>query len=138
MKKRILVVDDDPLISRALMRGLTATEKYEVQELDDPTKAVEVARVFRPDLILLDVMMPELDGMTVAAQIEEDSELGTTPVLFQTSLLAPDDVRLKGLHLNFPFLAKSSVSEMVQDVDKYIEMLSNSAQSASIPDEAQT
>jgi len=67
MKKRILVVDDEPAASLFIKGSLEATELYEVRTENQGRKAIEEARKFQPDLILLDVLMPDMLGSEVWA-----------------------------------------------------------------------
>jgi CheY-like chemotaxis protein len=71
-KPRILIVDDNPRFSQSARRILQQTGQYVVCEENDAASALETARSFRPDLILLDLVMPQLDGAEVAAQVESD------------------------------------------------------------------
>ena len=72
MKKKILVVDDEVRIAKMIRRNLEAEGAYEVVIETDSTRALAVARKFEPDLVLMDVMMPEMDGGEVAALLSED------------------------------------------------------------------
>ena len=67
-KKTILIVDDEKMILNLLSRNLTK-EGYNVLEAQDGLEAVEIAQEKKPDLILLDVMLPKLDGLTVCKRI---------------------------------------------------------------------
>lgn len=75
--KRILVVDDDPKILKALDQALTQ-EGYEVLKAEDGIEALRLAREQKPDLIVLDIMLPKMDGFEVCAQLRMT---GNTPVL---------------------------------------------------------
>jgi CheY-like chemotaxis protein len=86
-QKRILIVDDDPNSTHLVKVLLERTGGYVVQEENNATNAFETARNFRPDAILLDIMMPQTDGAEVAAQIEADLELHSTPIIFLTALV---------------------------------------------------
>ena len=81
---RILVVDDYSSV-RTLLRVLLEAEGYRIMEASDGTEALEVAASIRPDLIILDLMMPELDGEHVIAQLHEDESLKDLPVLVLTA-----------------------------------------------------
>jgi len=89
--KRILVVDDEPSVTRSLKLNLEATAGYEVRTENDSTRAVDAAREFHPQLILLDVLMPRLDGCDVSARIHADPELKDTPIVFLTALATNED-----------------------------------------------
>lgn len=107
MKKKILLVDDEAAITRIMRRNLEATGRFEVIDVNDPEKALDTARSFRPDLILLDVMMPEMDGGEVAAQIEADSTLSSIPIIFLTAIVSRNEVEPTGSTIgSHKFLAK--------------------------------
>jgi len=75
-KKRILVVDDDPKILKALDQALQQ-EGYEVYRAEDGLQALEMARKVKPDLMILDVMLPKMDGFEVLAQLQSEGGIPT-------------------------------------------------------------
>jgi two-component system alkaline phosphatase synthesis response regulator PhoP len=81
---RILVVDDDPDILEFLSYNLKK-EGYEVREAPNGKVALQVAPTFRPDLILLDVMMPEMDGITTCQELRKMSSLRNVFIVFLTA-----------------------------------------------------
>ena len=81
---KILLVDDDPDIIELLEYNLKK-EGYETASANDGVQAVEVAKIFKPDLILLDVMMPLQDGIETARQIRQLPEFKDTYILFLTA-----------------------------------------------------
>jgi putative two-component system response regulator len=87
MKKRILIVDDEPQFTSMLRLTLEAQGYYQVQAENSASAARQAARFFDPDLIILDVMMPELDGSELAATLKEDRLLRDVPILFMTALV---------------------------------------------------
>jgi two-component system, OmpR family, alkaline phosphatase synthesis response regulator PhoP len=89
--KRILIVDDEPAITRSLKLTLEAAPGYEVRTENDSTRAIDAAREFHPQLILLDVLMPDLDGCDVSARLHADPELADTPIVFLTALAHNED-----------------------------------------------
>ena len=91
MKTRILVVDDESEFTSMLKANLELAGFYQVAEENNETRAVGTAREFGPHLILLDVMMPHLEGSEVATLIREDRHLRDTPVLFLTALVSEAD-----------------------------------------------
>jgi len=93
MKKRILVVDDEPDFTYSIRMGLETLGNYEVREENAASHARRAAREFMPHLILLDIMMPDLDGSEVAAEIREDHKLRNVPVVFCTALVSKKEVR---------------------------------------------
>src|SRR3954471_16184929 len=82
--RRVLVVDDEPSI-RLLCRVNLAAAGMEVLEAGDGRNAIEVARTADPDLVLLDVMMPGIDGWGVAGRLAEDEQTRDLPVIFLTA-----------------------------------------------------
>jgi two-component system, OmpR family, response regulator len=106
-RKRILVVDDEPSITRLLKLNLEQTGDYEVATENSPRLAVLTAEEFRPDLILLDVMMPGLDGGDLAAAFEANHATKGVPIVFLTATVTREEVRARhGLVGGLPFLAK--------------------------------
>ena len=85
-KRRILIVDDHRDSTDRLKILLERTGGYLVSEENDAAKAHQTAHKFRPDLILLDIMMPERDGVELATEISADPELQRTRILFVTAL----------------------------------------------------
>jgi len=83
-KSKILVVDDDPDTREILDARLKACG-YDVFLASDGFKALEIIRENRPDLILLDVMMPEIDGFTVCKFLKDKEETKDIPVIFLTA-----------------------------------------------------
>jgi CheY-like chemotaxis protein len=84
--KHILIVDDEPSVTRTLKLNLERTLRYNVRTENDARRVMSVAREFQPDLILLDVIMPGIDGCEVSARIHTDPELKDTPIVFLTAL----------------------------------------------------
>src|SRR5712691_3253920 len=98
-KKRILLVDDEATITRTLKLYLEGTGAYEVRAENRGSAALEAARTFKPDLILLDVAMPDMDGGDVAAQIRGDEALKDSPIVFLTALVKKQEVVATGVSL---------------------------------------
>jgi CheY-like chemotaxis protein len=113
-KARILIIDDSRDLTYSAKRALERTRRYSVWEENDPAKAHQTAQRVKPDLILLDIAMPETDGGEVAARIESDPTLHRTPIVFLTGLVTKAEAR-SGLRIQgHPFLAKPiSVPDLV-------------------------
>lgn len=90
-RKKIMVVDDEVALTRMMRLNLEQTERFEVHEVNAGSQALEAARTFRPDLIFLDVMMPDLGGDEVAEQLREDPQLANVPYVFITAIVTKDE-----------------------------------------------
>ena len=86
--KKVMVVDDEEGFTKLLKMNLEKTGLYEVRIENQSTKALEVAREFQPDVVLLDIVMPDMDGGDVAAQFQDDPMLRRVPVIMLTALVA--------------------------------------------------
>ena len=96
--KRVLVVDDDRVIQQLLEVNLEL-EGYEVVgSALDGLEALELARKLRPDVILLDIMMPKLDGLEVCRRLKADTKLSKIPVILLSARAQDMDVR-EGLEI---------------------------------------
>ena len=118
-KRRILIVDDDPESTHVVKILLERTGRYLVLEENDAAKAHQSAQNFRPDVILLDIMMPETDGGEVTAQIEADPELQKTPIIFLSALVTKAEAKA-GLRIQgHPFLAKPiDIPELISGIEE--------------------
>jgi two-component system OmpR family response regulator len=106
-KKRIFIVDDEPSITRGLKLNLEATDRYIVRTENDAKAALAAAEEFGPDLILLDVLMPDLDGGQLASRLQESARLKAVPIVFLTAAATKKEVYARGGKVGgFPFLAK--------------------------------
>ena len=121
-KKKILVVDDEPSMTRMLKRNLESTGKYEVRTENSGDVAVAAARDFRPDFILLDVMMPGVDGGDVAARLKEDKALQSIPVVFLTAIIKKDETAPTGSNIGgCEYLAKPiKLEDLVACIEKHL------------------
>ena len=90
-KKRILVCDDDPVILRLLQVNLEL-EGYEALLAHHGAKAIEMALSERPDLIILDIMMPRMDGYEAVQNLKADHRTSSIPVIFLSAKAQPSDI----------------------------------------------
>jgi len=121
-KKRILVVDDEASLTRMLKRNLESTGRYEVHTENSGAAGVAAARAFHPDFILLDVMMPGVDGGEVAAQLREDKALEKIPVVFLTAIVKQEETTATGGTIGgCEYLAKPiKLEDLVACIQKHI------------------
>ena len=95
---RILMVDDEPDIRTVELLSLTAVGGFTVELCSSGRDAIQKAAAFAPDLFLLDVMMPGMDGPTTLKELREIAGLENTPAVFMTAKVQAHEVtRLKAL-----------------------------------------
>jgi len=118
-KPCILIVDDNHDFTRAAKLALEKSGRYFVSEENDATKAHQTAQSLKPDLILLDIAMPETDGGEVVARIQSDPALHRTPIVFLTALVTKAEAR-PGLRIQgHPFLAKPiSIPDLITGIEE--------------------
>src|SRR6476469_2499832 len=92
-KTRVLIVDDNPRFARSAQLFLEHTGKYFACAVSDPRQTLETARRFKPDLVVVDLIMQKADGLEVALQLEEDWALHEVPIVFVTALITREEAR---------------------------------------------
>jgi two-component system alkaline phosphatase synthesis response regulator PhoP len=122
MKKRILVVDDEPAITRMVKLNLERTGNYEVHTENQGSMAISAAKEFKPDLIFLDFMMPDMDGDEVSALLKEDEELSNIPFIFMTAIVTKDETEAMGTNIGGnEFLAKPvKTDELIATIERVL------------------
>jgi len=118
-KIRVLLIDDEPSLTRMLKLSLEH-RGYEVRVENNGAYGLTVARDFLPNLIFLDVIMPDVDGGDVAANIRSDPSLKDVPIVFLTAGVSKETTRVKGNVIGGQtYLAKPiSVDEVVRCIEK--------------------
>jgi len=113
-RRRILIIDDEVSITLAISAYLTMLGDCDVRIENQATRALAAAQEFRPDLIFLDIVMPDIDGGTLAAEIQGDPVLRGTPLVFLTALVSPEETGGAPKEIGgHPFLAKPVHMETV-------------------------
>jgi CheY-like chemotaxis protein len=90
--QRICYVEDDEDIQRIVRMSLERVGKMTVEVVTDPLKAIGVMNAFKPDLVMLDWMMPGMDGPTLFKKMKEDPQMSLLPVVFITAKAAQRDL----------------------------------------------
>lgn len=108
---RVLVVDDEPTV-RSWLCALLVHEGYIVEEASDGAMALAVLQSFRPDVIILDLIMPGMNGREFLLELREDPKLAKIPVLVWTAV--------KGVHINLTSLGATEVLEKLPDPDEIL------------------
>ena len=115
-------MDDEPSITRLLKLNLEQTNDYEVRGENNAEVAVAAAEEFKPHLILLDVMMPGLDGGELANRFQANAELKSVPIVFLTAVATKGEVSARGGQVGgLTFLAKPvEMSEVVACLKQHL------------------
>jgi CheY-like chemotaxis protein len=123
MKTRIIVIDDEPALTRMIQINLERGGKYDVATENHGSKAIEAIREFRPDIILLDIMMPDRSGDDIAQEIRDDPRLSRIPIIFLTALVTTDETDAKASRIGGNiFLAKPVKSaELIRVIEETME-----------------
>ena len=118
-KPRILIVDNNSRYARSARVLLDRSGKYIACTVIDPRRALETARSFKPDLVLVDLIMPQEDGPEVAAQLEADWALHGVPIVFLTSLIKAEEAKDGRRVYGHRILPKpTSSSELIELVEQ--------------------
>ena len=118
---KILIVDDDPMIQELLNVNLK-TLGYEMFIAYDGKKALEIIMQEKPDLILLDVMVPEIDGWELCKIVKDDQELGKTKILMLTARDKDRDIMIgKFIFKADEYMTKPfEINNLLSAVDKLL------------------
>ena len=119
-KTRILLVDDEVGFTRLFKLNLEQRTEYEVRVENWAERALSAAREFRPDLVLLDVIMPRMIGNDVAARLRADASLRATPIIFLTAVggRKTGDERLRALD-GCPCIPKpASLEQLIEEIER--------------------
>jgi CheY-like chemotaxis protein len=122
MAARVLIIEDDQLIQR-MYDKIFSFEKYEVITASDGEEGLEKARTTNPTIILLDVMMPKMNGMEVLEKLKLDPETKAIPVIMLSNLAGENDVETALSKGAVKYIIKSEydpkeVADMVEEVIK--------------------
>lgn len=120
-KKKVLVVEDESVLSTMYKTKLEA-EGCEVMTADNGSDALRLAKEAKVDLILLDVILPQLDGFSVLSEVKADPEIKDTPVIMLTNLGTEED-RQKGERLGAAdYLVKANLTpeQVMESIKKFL------------------
>lgn len=119
---KILIVDDDPLLIRMYQKKLE-NDGYSVTTADDGDVALAKVGESKPDLILLDIMMPKVNGLQVLAKLKENKETSNIPVILLTNVSGSDEDIDRGLELGAVAYLVKAGNRPVAVVQKVKEIL---------------
>lgn len=122
-KKKILIVDDEVSFLRLVKANLEKTGSYEVITESSGRNAITSACEFTPDLILLDILMPDADGTELIEDLKNNPATKDIPVIFLTAIVKSEEVKTrKGVISGYPFIAKPvSTKELVGRIEDILK-----------------
>ncbi|MFA6358898.1 MAG: response regulator [Candidatus Omnitrophota bacterium] len=123
-KKRILIIDDEEDFCNLVKKNIEKTGEFEVHIATNGDDGIRLAIEIKPDLILLDIIMPGLDGGDVVSLIKNDKRIEGTPVVFLTSLVREEEAGSQSSFTRgYSLLAKTvSVGELIACIRKNVRM----------------
>ena len=122
MAKKILVIEDDKFLRELIVRKLLKSD-YDVYEAADGEEGLKKIKEERPDLVLLDLVLPSIDGFDVLARIKEDSNIKSIPVIILSNLGQREDLE-KALKLGAAdYLVKANFTpgEIINKINKIFD-----------------
>ena len=90
-KKKVLIIDDEENFCKLAKKNIEQTGEFEVRIATNGEDGISLAREIKPDLILLDIIMPGMDGGDVVSLIRNDKNIKDTPIVFLTSLVREEE-----------------------------------------------
>ena len=118
-KRKILFIDDDEAVLRMIKLVLERTGEYEVATQSKSQLAMLKVRQFNPEMIFIDINMPEKEGSALAAEIKDDRQFSTVPIIFLTGAVTNEEVeRSHGMIGGQQFIAKPINMEKMLDCIK--------------------
>ena len=119
-KKRILVIDDEETFTQFIKMNLEATGKYEVRTENKGSLGLLAAKQFKPELILLDLIMPDMGGGEVSCELKIDEDTKAIPIVYLTAVMTKEEVEARsGVVSGLPVVAKPvSIEELINVIEK--------------------
>ena len=121
-KKNILIIDDDEDFCKLVKKNIEQTGEFQVYIAINGEDGIKLTRGIKPDLILLDIMMPEMDGTDVAALIRDDKDIKDTPIVFLTAIVREEEADSQASSARgYSLLAKTvTVGDLIACIKKNI------------------
>jgi DNA-binding response OmpR family regulator len=94
--KRILIIDDEEYFCRTLKKSLELKSTFHVMTATRGDDGIRLAKTQKPDLILLDIMMPDMAGTLVAEKLSEDPATSSIPIIFVTAIIKQEEIKISG------------------------------------------
>ncbi len=122
-KKKILIVDDDAALATEVKLTLEQTGRFEVHCETKGSRSLETAQTYKPDVILMDLIMPDMSGTEATNRLKQDPSTSAIPIVFFTILVSRSEIEAKNSMIggNY-FIAKpSTIDEVVECIDRALD-----------------
>jgi len=122
-KKRVLIIDDEENFCKLVKKNIEQTGEFEVHIATNGEDGIRLARGIKPDLILLDIIMPGMDGGDVATLIKDDKNIKDTPIVFLTAIVKEEESSPQASFTRgYALLAKTvTVGELIACIKKNVK-----------------
>jgi CheY-like chemotaxis protein len=121
-RKKVMIVDDEESLTRMLKLALEQTGHYDVCAENKPLRALATAWEFAPDVVILDVLMPGMEGPEVAKLFKTDRRLKHIPLLYLTATITRDEVS-EAWQENIIYLRKpTALPELINGIEQALEL----------------
>ncbi|MFH1093082.1 MAG: response regulator [Candidatus Omnitrophota bacterium] len=119
-KRKVLIIDDEASFIDIVKINLERTGNYIVRTESDGTKGLAAAKEFQPDVVLLDIIMPDISGDEIAIQLKREEKTKNIPVIFLTAVVKKEEEASRGGIIGGKtFIAKpTTVSELIRVIEK--------------------
>lgn len=121
-KKRVLIIDDEEIFCKLVKKNIEQTDEFEVYIATNGAQGIKLVKEIKPNLILLDIIMPGMDGADVVKLIRNDESIKDIPIVFLTAIVRKEEADSQpGFTKGYSFLAKTvTVAELIECIKKYI------------------
>lgn len=117
---RVLAIDDEVEFCSVLKQGLEATKRFSVSTASRAALGLRLAREQKPDVILLDIMMPEMAGTEMAEALQESEATRHIPVIFITALLKKTEEQTQGSDRNHIIAKPVSILDLANRIESVV------------------
>jgi DNA-binding response OmpR family regulator len=121
-RKKVMIVDDEESLTKMLKLTLEQTNRYEVCAENKPLRALATAWEFAPDVVILDVLMPGMEGTELAKLFKTDRRLKHVPILFLTATVTRDEAS-EAWQENIIYMRKPTpLPELINGIEQALEL----------------
>ena len=120
--RKILIIDDEEKFCRAIKKALELKTDFQVLTATEGVEGVRLAKIQKPDVILLDVMMPGMFGTDVAEKLSDDPSTSSIPIIFVTAIIKQEEIAVKNyIAGGHSFIAKPVIiDEVIKKINEVL------------------